>query len=181
VKENQRIRLSKKMLKDSFIKLLEKESIHKISVREICDEAQINRTTFYKYYGSPYDLLVEMENDVLTQIGINFDSDDDTFENSLKRITNIITFIDNNINLCKIIFNNNTDPEFPEKLMNLPYIKQITSQLTLKFGEDKLKYIFSFIIDGGFNFIRCWMNKENREAPEEIATLLDKIILNLFI
>jgi AcrR family transcriptional regulator len=52
----------KKLLKDSLIRLLQQGSIHRISVREICDRAGINRTTFYKYYGSQYDLLGDMEN-----------------------------------------------------------------------------------------------------------------------
>jgi AcrR family transcriptional regulator len=68
MKENQRVRLTKKMLQDSLIWLLPNKSIHKISVREICDNAEINRSTFYKYYGSQYDLLKDMENEVLLQI-----------------------------------------------------------------------------------------------------------------
>ena len=60
--ENQRVRLSKQMLRSSLIEILGEKSIHKVSIREICDRAQINRTTFYKYYGSQYDLLLDMEN-----------------------------------------------------------------------------------------------------------------------
>ena len=45
--ENQRIRLSKTMLKNALIRLLANKSIDKITVYELCAEAQINRTTFY--------------------------------------------------------------------------------------------------------------------------------------
>ena len=66
--ENQRVRLSKELLRRSLTELLFEKNIHKISVREICERAQINRTTFYKYYGSQYDLLTDMENQVLEEI-----------------------------------------------------------------------------------------------------------------
>ena len=66
--ENQRIRLTKKMLKSALIKLLESKPIEKISVYELCAEAQINRTTFYKYYGSQHDLMADIQADFLTEL-----------------------------------------------------------------------------------------------------------------
>ncbi|MCD8316718.1 MAG: TetR/AcrR family transcriptional regulator, partial [Eggerthellaceae bacterium] len=65
--ENQRIRLSKAMLKQSLLELLKEKPLSRISVLEICENAQINRTTFYKYYGSQSDLLKDIENDFLDQ------------------------------------------------------------------------------------------------------------------
>ena len=47
--ENQRIRLSKTLLKNALVHLLQKKPLNKISVLEICETAQINRTTFCKY------------------------------------------------------------------------------------------------------------------------------------
>ena len=66
--ENQRIRLSKTLLKNALVHLLQKKPLNKISVLEICETAQINRTTFYKYYGSQTDLLNEIESDFLAQL-----------------------------------------------------------------------------------------------------------------
>ena len=49
--------MTKKIIKDTFIEMLEKKNIQKIYVRELCEKADINRSTFYKYYESQYDLL----------------------------------------------------------------------------------------------------------------------------
>ena len=50
VKDNQRTRLSKKMFQDAVLALLEeKGGIEKISVRELCDRAELNRSTFYAH------------------------------------------------------------------------------------------------------------------------------------
>jgi AcrR family transcriptional regulator len=40
-----------------FRTLLEERSFEQISVTDICEEATINRTTFYKHFESKYDLL----------------------------------------------------------------------------------------------------------------------------
>ena len=61
--ENQRIRLTKSLLKNALLELLAQKPIEKIAICEICAHAQVNRTTFYKYYGSQYDLLAEIEED----------------------------------------------------------------------------------------------------------------------
>lgn len=60
MKPNQRIALTKELIHRALISLLKKQDIHKISIRELCDIAGINRTTFYNHYGSQYDVLAEI-------------------------------------------------------------------------------------------------------------------------
>ena len=48
--ENQRVYLSKKLLENALISLLKQKSLYKISIRELCEVASINRSTFYKYF-----------------------------------------------------------------------------------------------------------------------------------
>lgn len=179
--ENQRIRLSKQMLRDSLTKLLSERSIHKISVREICNLAQINRTTFYKYYGSQYDLLKDMENEVLSQIDRYLSDNNVSVENSLQLIFEIVTFINSNYELCRILLNNNVDSEFPARLINLTRIRQlITTCLQTEYSENELEYVFNSIVNAGFSIIKSWINKEKREEPEVIAAILNNTILKLF-
>ena len=109
--ENQRIRLSKNLLKGSLVKLLHEKSIHKISVREICDLAQVNRTTFYKYYGSPYDLLEGIEGEMLAQIDGYLGSASEHSDE--ERLQKVLSYAINNIDLCRLLLNNNVDPDFP--------------------------------------------------------------------
>ena len=60
-KEDRRVRVTKRMLKDALIELLKTKDIYHISIRELCETADVNRTTFYKYYGNQFDLLADME------------------------------------------------------------------------------------------------------------------------
>ena len=65
--ENQRIRVSKTMLEGALMRLLREKRVDKVTVYELCQEAGINRTTFYKYYGSPQDLLDQIIAEMLAQ------------------------------------------------------------------------------------------------------------------
>ena len=46
-----------KFIMSTFMQLLESESLDKITVRDIVEECEINRNTFYYHYSDIYDLL----------------------------------------------------------------------------------------------------------------------------
>ena len=48
---------TQKFIMSTFMQLLEGESLDKITVRDIVEECEINRNTFYYHYSEIYDLL----------------------------------------------------------------------------------------------------------------------------
>ena len=66
-----RIRYTKMVIKDAFVALLKEKPLNKVTVKEICNLAEINRATFYKYYSDPYDLLNKMEQEIMLQLQEN--------------------------------------------------------------------------------------------------------------
>lgn len=184
MQENQRIRLTKQLLRESLIDLLTEKSIQRISVREICEKAQINRTTFYKYYGSPYDLLNDIENTVLGQIETYLNEEENRAMDDAGRLTQIITFLDENLALCRLLVNSTVDSQFAERLLMLPRIQRLLGdQLIEGYRNEEIEYMYQFVVNGGFSMIRTWINKSTREAPEKITALLlnsvGKILGNL--
>ena len=63
-----RVRYTKMVIVQNFIKLLRQKPINKITVKEICDLAEINRATFYKHYLDVYDLLEKIESQFLAEL-----------------------------------------------------------------------------------------------------------------
>lgn len=57
--ENRRSKMTKKMIREALTELLETEELRKISVRMICEKADLNRSTFYLHYETLDDLLDE--------------------------------------------------------------------------------------------------------------------------
>jgi len=179
MENNQRVRLTKQLLENALIKILAEKSIHDISVREICDRAQINRTTFYKYYGSQYDLLTAIENGLLRKIEETL-GDKRGAEYSIEILAEILIYLDNNIEICRTLLNNNVDPEFPVKLLNLPGIKQTaTAQFASVYNPAEMEYVYEFVVGGAFMFIQKWLNNEQREPPNKVAALLGSVIFKL--
>ncbi|MDL2220850.1 TetR/AcrR family transcriptional regulator [Eubacteriales bacterium OttesenSCG-928-N14] len=175
--QNQRVMLTKRLLQESLIQLLQQQSIHKISIRELCEAAGINRSTFYKYYGSQYDLLSEMEEEMLIQIQAyvaQIDMEED--ESIVLHIVPIITYLEENIDLARLLLNNNIDPEFPQKLFSLPQIQYLVRTfIGDRYDEEEFDYMFAFIIDGVYGMVRQWLNRSDHISAEKLAPLIIKI------
>ncbi|GAA3406151.1 TetR/AcrR family transcriptional regulator [Paenibacillus hodogayensis] len=57
VKTDLRVRRTRKLLWNALKTLLETRSFDSLSVQEICDEAMVHRTTFYKHFQDKHALL----------------------------------------------------------------------------------------------------------------------------
>jgi len=60
-KEDRRVLYTKKVIRESFLDLLDEKPVEKISVTEICKRADINRGTFYSHYADPFELKAALE------------------------------------------------------------------------------------------------------------------------
>ena len=63
-KQDRRTRYTRQTIKDTFLELLKQKSFTKITVTEICKNAEINRGTFYLHYYDIYDVLSDILNDM---------------------------------------------------------------------------------------------------------------------
>lgn len=57
VKEDLRVRRTKKALADAFLQLLDQKPFDEITINELCDFADVRRATFYKHYSDKFDFL----------------------------------------------------------------------------------------------------------------------------
>ena len=69
-KPDRRTLKTRKAICDAFAELLTKKELHKITVQEISDKADVNRVTFYNHYLDVYDLYDNIEADVLVELGL---------------------------------------------------------------------------------------------------------------
>lgn len=167
--ENQRVRLTKTLLRDSLLDLLKEKGITKISVREICEHAQINRTTFYRYYGNQYDLLADIEDQFATNVQEIVESEDTEEENHLVKL---LSYMNDNADLCRLLFNGEVHFDSVDRILELPKIRERLNVITDGGEDGGRSYADEFIIGGSERIITSWINKDMREPPEEMAEII---------
>ena len=69
-----RTMLTKRLLKEGLLRILEKETLSKISISELCEKSGINRGTFYKHYESPATILRDIAYDYDRQMSIIYET-----------------------------------------------------------------------------------------------------------
>ena len=174
-KINQRIMLTKRLLKDSLIEMMKAESIYKISIRDLCESAGINRSTFYKYYGSQFDLLKEIENDLIKDLLTFLKEYPQDIQHAFAQIC---SYLEQNIDLARLLLNESTDSNLPERLFSLTFIQQeMRKVFKEQYTDDQFSYLSCYITYGCFHAIRLWINNDNREAPEEFSKLITEATL----
>ncbi len=65
---DKRIEKTQKAIKEAFIKLRAKKPLEKISVKELCEIAYINKSTFYSHYENIYALSDALEYELVLSI-----------------------------------------------------------------------------------------------------------------
>ena len=175
-KNNQRTRLSKMLFKNALMDLLkEKGSINKVSVRELCDRAELIRSTFYAHYQEPNDLLIEIETELL-----------DATEEHLKKIgaeneigahkyiLSFLQYIRQNDKPFRALLIDSTDPEFRSRFMQQSII-QFVENLRIVLPKELEQYIFSYILNGSTGIIIQWIRSDYAADENEIVNLLFSI------
>ena len=68
IKEDRRVRKTKRALREGLADLLAEKSIQKITVRELTDKVDIHRSTFYANFTDIYDLYSQIEDSIIQEI-----------------------------------------------------------------------------------------------------------------
>ena len=174
---NQRTKLTIKLLEQSLIKLLSDKTIYQISIRELCDVAGINRSTFYRYFGSQFDLLSLMEDELINNIQSYFSLDISNLDETSirKQMILMLEYLKSNYDFTKLLLNNNVDPEFPNRLFELSCIKALIDRAV---GDRDLgeltDYYKTYMITGGFSVLRLWVNNGCTLESKVVADSLAK-------
>ena len=173
-KEDRRVTMTKRMLKDALTDLLREMDIYHVSIRELCQRADINRTTFYKYYGSQFDLLADMENDLLVFLSDTIREYSDDPERIIEAACE---YLENHLEFGRLIVNNNVDPLFPQKLFSLEVLRETVMKRYSDQQDPQLQeYLTDYLVYGAYRTICMWLNKEQRETPAQFALVLMRLI-----
>lgn len=162
---------TKKVIKEALFELLEDKSLEKITIKSICDTANINRTTFYRNYQDIYDLFEMIEKELI----------DEAFPEGLVN--------SDKSRLIRVIYNNQSFyKEFFQSHLESPYIKRIIDQGFIEekteiFTESEEKYAYynyKFLSHGIIGCLKEWVDSGCRENPEMFERILSKTSENYF-
>ena len=177
--ENRRVRMTRRLLKDALLELLEERDLSNISVTAICETADVHRSTFYKYYTEPSQLLREIEEDYLNRIpGPSTVPDQQGRDHLLLSTTAFFDYVKENENVFRILFRKSGDNGFAARIVDLLCARHIIG--VEEADETRARFIRLYIAKGSVGLMRAWLETDfpvsSREIAEMICSLTIKII-----
>lgn len=173
MKSDQRVILTKRLLREGLLKLLERKNIDEIRVCELCDASGINRATFYRHYTQPRDILRDIRQSIVEDVQILAEQTraEEDLAGWLKRLCQY--FYDNRKLLC-ILFETRTDEEFAQMVSQLCN-QQLSRLQHTPLGEldEESVRLMAYGYAGGFYYIlRQWLLEPGQKTPEEVAGVM---------
>lgn len=166
--ENRRVRMTKKLMKNALLELLEQQKLVNISVTAICETADVHRSTFYKYYTDPEDLLNDIEQDFLDRIPMPTQGfDQHNREQLLAATTAYFDDVKENKRAYRILFGESAGNSFSPKLVD--YL--CSGYIPVDGEPDELTnhFIHLFIASGTVAMLREWIGHDCPISSREIA------------
>lgn len=172
---DQRSISTKKQLRDALVELMSSHPIDKISVRDLCVRANINRTTFYYHYKSVVDILVDVETQMESEL-IKFLKLGDMYIGGNPQqefYEGIFSFIQRNSDICKYLLNAQREVPFLTKALEMGRAKVFSdiSRIAPNMSGERIEYYYTFVSNGIIGLIRSWLNDGMQESVEEIAQI----------
>lgn len=170
-------------LKTAFWKLYEQKPVSHITVKEITDLSGYNRGTFYLYFKDVYDILEQVEEEILLSTKENFKLITDSLQNPqmVDLMSFALTISKKHDKHMSVLLGEHGDPKFEATY------KQITKEflrhnLENSIDRDELKseYLFEFFVSGLIGTIRLWHSRDEDLPVADFSQIIIGFYSNNF-
>lgn len=157
------------VIKEALYELLEKKHLSQITVKEICEKAEINRATFYRNYGDIYDLCGKLEEELTEGVFA-----DDNIETARYK-------------LLELIYENQAFyKEFFESRLESPYIKKMAWAMydrmrnlliqRVTYDERTFEIAYQYNYYGIIGVLKEWLSCGCPKKPKEFGDIIYGIV-----
>lgn len=171
------------LIRKALTTLLSQKPIQSISVKELCDLAGINRGTFYAHYTDIYDLMAQIEEEMMRDFQQALRpllEENNQCLTPLTITTGIFKCLKENADLCVVTLGPYGDKKFATKLLTVGKEKCLECY-PKQFGEaspKQIEYFYAFVSSGCIGLLEKWLNDGMTTSAEEIAQVAESIMLN---
>lgn len=179
MKINQRVMLTKKMLQEAMLRLLEEKPMDKIHVTELCENAGINRATFYRHYQLPRDVLEEMQHCFVERVQTDFAAESVIYEPE-RYMDDLCQYLYDNRDLITVFMHNNAEDDIFDYIKE-PFRELVEYYASMQKREDdaeEQELLCAYIAGGSYFMLRQWLLEGMKKTPQEIARFILSLMDN---
>lgn len=174
MKTDARVRYTRMRIREAFFQCLKEKPVNKITVKEICDLAEINRATFYTHYADPFDLLEKLEGEAIDRLR-------QLIAECAQKGTGLLSAVLEGMkepeSAPALLASPNGDPSFVTKISELFY-REFFPGIAEKLPdatEEECNAMYRFLAGGCGNLIAAWAEGGAALPTAEMTARLGKL------
>ncbi len=170
---NRSVKRTQALLRKAFFELLREKPVSKISVSELTDACNISRGTFYLHYHDVFDLLKEVETELLSELKNQLDQatikHDETIE--FTRLSRSFKFVLDHRKEVEILLGGRGSLSLQHKMEELIgyYYVDTVSQAYGQLDIKTLDIFRPYAVSGILGITRAWLARGCDTPPDELA------------
>ena len=179
-KTDARIRYTQRVLKESFLTLLKQKPVNRITVKEVCEMAELNRATFYAHYSDCFALLESIEQELL-----------DAFQKSLKLVDSfdvtslieaIYAMVEQHEDACRVLIFQGASASVLKRMIDLARDESIAhwKQKLCHATDAELEMLYTHLSNGLMHVVVGGYDKYSREEVVYFVNRIVRSSLSLF-
>ena len=177
-KNDRRVRYTKQAIKSALMELLETTSFDQITVKALCEKAEINRATFYTHYETLNALIEELEYEECKQLFEMFDHFFvDTNNDGLYDATKLmLQFLKEHTILRELFLYHGTVGKGLSRL-TWEHLQKTHAILINRGGltSEQAYWMLAFVVYGMREVLRQWFESDMQDEEGFIQTITDFI------
>ena len=178
------VKRTKKAFETSLVGLSQELPLNKITVKLLCERAQLSRNAFYFHYSDINDLIVDIENSVIGEVEELLNGLDEMGfpKNVHASVKGIIDIFDSRKETCIMLFDM-TSNDLTERLSVLfcdyfyKYFREFHNT------DDRVNYDFfyMFLSNGFYGLLRYWFKNYDKMSKNEVTGLAYVLVKRLMV
>ena len=176
---------------EAFLKLLEEKEFAYITVKEICEKAGVNRSTFYLHYETVNDLLAESARYIIDKLIANMPQDTTDFFEKLQTrpleelhlitpeyLRPYLNFIKEHRRIFRTAVAHSSVLGMDDAYIALN--RHVFTPILNRFhiSPSEQKYMMPFYIHGLMGIVNEWLKEDCKDSVEHIISVMRICIAN---
>ncbi len=168
--DSRRKQMTRLLFKTALIELMQVKPFHKITIKEICEKADLNRTTFYLHYVDQQQLLDDIINE-LKEKTAEFISTTTYKGLESKLLSEFLDFVKENSVQYRTIMFNDTNGEVGAVILT-DLLNDVYDKWPVFGDSQKNEYVYAYMIDGVKSIICKWLDNDFNMSSQDLAELI---------
>ena len=167
---------SEKAIIRASVELMQKKGRSRITVTDIVNTADLNRSTFYAHFKSADDVREKIQSDIINELTSSLNKRD--FRNALSdpypAMMHVIAFIRKDAEMYKMLLNTEGANKFLKKLRNIVIEKCLSDEVILPYIKDRDEFEMNLrmFIGGYVSVIEDWAAGNINMPVEKTAKIM---------